>query len=477
MNAHVTGRTIRVPAIVRGRLVDGPQRTVEGRNGQVLIHTIEPRHVAQLLPLRDGSDLDDLHQLSLDEILAFLEATADALDLARNVHLQEALDASRITSGLSEGVLRSCYARVPELFRSDCVRRTVEREFGSRSLDEWEPTPASASGRTAHVRPFGVRCIHILAGNAPTISAGTIIRSAVTRSDSIIKAPSNDPLTAAAIVQTMIELDASHPVARHLSVSYWKGGEGIVENELLTPANLDKIVAWGGYDSIRAVQAFQRPGLDLILFEPKHSIAIVDLRARPDARALADVAGLLAHDIGTFDQETCMNSRVVYLLTGGSDDELALVTELARATHAALQALPADVSGAAKRPNHDLEAELAGLHALPDLYELFCGRTGTGAIILSRESRPVEFWQSLSTRVANLVPVSGLDQVLGAITSATQTVSIYPDTLIREAADRLALRGVQRITQLGRATADDNQATHDGIEPLRRMCRWVTVER
>jgi hypothetical protein len=63
----------------------------------------------------------------------------------------------------------------------------------------------------------------------------------------------------------------------------------------------------------------------------------------------------------------------------------------------------------------------------------------------------------------------------------TQTVPIYPESLREKMRDGLALRGVQRIVPLAvnltreKATEefDAPGLPHDGIEPMRRMVRWV----
>ena len=69
----------------------------------------------------------------------------------------------------------------------------------------------------------------------------TVIRNALTRSDAIIKLPSNDPLTASALVRTMVEMDPDHPLSKHISVAYWKGGDDQVESAIYDPRGVEKI--------------------------------------------------------------------------------------------------------------------------------------------------------------------------------------------------------------------------------------------
>ena len=127
------------------------------------------------------------------------------------------------------------------------------------------------------MRAVGTRNVHIIAGNVPHMAAITVIHSALSKCDSLIKAPSNDPFTAMAIVRTMIELDPDHPVTRHVAVAYWKGGDTEVEREIYRPSRIDKLNAWGGMGSMKHIQQYLVPGIELIADEPE----VVDRDHRP----------------------------------------------------------------------------------------------------------------------------------------------------------------------------------------------------
>ena len=78
------------------------------------------------------------------------------------------------------------------------IRKMVDFNIGIDHLEGW--VEQQLNGCTVGIRAYGSRQLHIVAGNAPMISALTIVRNAVSRSDTIIKSPSNDPFTALAIV-------------------------------------------------------------------------------------------------------------------------------------------------------------------------------------------------------------------------------------------------------------------------------------
>ena len=116
----------------------------------------------------------------------------------------------------------------------------------------------------------------------PRIGGDDHPQSAITRSDAILKVPSNDPLTAMAIARTLAEVAPDHPLTRHLAVAYWKGGDSAVEEQLYRPEHIEKIVAWGGFASVKHVTRYIQPGLELIALDPKRSATIIGPEAFDD---------------------------------------------------------------------------------------------------------------------------------------------------------------------------------------------------
>ena len=84
----------------------------------------------------------------------------------------------------------------------------------------------------------------------------------------------------------------------------------------------------------------------------------------------------------------------------------------------------------------------------------------------------------LANRVGNLVPVDALEEIYPRMDSYTQTIGVYPEALIDEIADKLAIAGGQRIVSLGFAGAATTGfgAPQDGIEPIRRLVKWIFRE-
>lgn len=475
-SASSVDRGVIVPLIIRGEVIQSDLLTFPGRHGAVTFSTPDVRRFAHRLPLANPSDLRDYYDISLDQILDFLEALGERLEFRKNQYLQECLQLSIGASGLTEPILRNMFEKgLQRMFKRSLLEEVVNHNIGRQYLEGWVKVPLQ-SGALGEVRAFGARGIHIVPGNAALAAGITVIRCAVTRSDAIIKSPSNDPMTHAAVIRTMIDMDANHPVTRHLSVGYWKGGDEELEQILYHPKNIEKIVAWGGMSSIKHIAKYIQPGIDLITLEPKFSSSIIGRDAFADETTMRDAAGLLALDVGGANQEGCANSRVVYADTGTDEAGVEAANRFGQYVYEAIMQLPQRISTKPKDFDLNLASELDALR-LDDLYfKVIGGRDREGAVIVSQIPEPVDFARDLSGRVANIVPVDGVETAIRSVNAYTQTIGIYPDRLKDEIRDRLGLHGAQRVVSLGLALSTMLSLPQDGIEPLRRMCRWVAGE-
>jgi hypothetical protein len=462
-----------VPLIIRGRIINDADLTFGGRQGGVAFTTPDVRKHLDALTLSSPADLADLQRLQSEDVVAFLGRLSERLHLEDNPYLQQALEMSRATNGMTDGILKHIFESMHGIFLPATVRQTT-RSIGAAYLDGWVPE-ITAHGMKICVRAFGARAIHIIAGNVPSVGAMSIMQNAVARSDILIKTPSNDPLTAAAIAQTAIEMAPEHPITRHMSVAYWKGGDATVEERLYRPEKIEKIIAWGGFASITHIAKYIQPGIDLITLDPKLSASMIGREAFETDSGMAEAARRLAVDVGARNQQACHNARVIYIETGTDEAGLATANRFGGMVLREVRALPLHVSAPARNPDRQLIEEVDTLKLLRDHYRVF-GGGGQGAVIVSQASDPVDFARILADRVANLVPVDTLETAMRSVSAYTQTVGVYPDSCREALRDRLAFHGAQRVVSLGYAGRFTNAGAHDGIEPLRRMCKWILDE-
>ena len=219
-----------------------------------------------------------------------------------------------------------------------------------------------------------------------------------------------------------------------------------------------------------------QPGLELIALDPKRSATIIGPEAFASEDVMAEVAMRAACDIGTQNQEGCACARVVYVLSGTGADGLERINRLGEMIYAALLKLPASLSTKPLRFDPELRAHLDAHRLDDECFRVIGGEDDEGAVIVSQIDEPVDYCTMLSGRVANLVPVDDLKKVTDAVTSYTQTVGIYPESLKERLRDVLPLFGAQRLTSLGYAPNVTLAMPQDAIEPVRRMCKWIVDE-
>lgn len=460
----------RIPLIIRGELIEDNLVRHAARHGQLAFETPDAGQYVSRMVLRNPNDLSDLYRLSLDEIIDFLGELGARMHLRDNAYIQQAFDMSLKASHHTEAMARDMFEIFPNILSRANVEEYIERNVGRAYLEGW--VDETYSDREVAVRAFGARTVHVIPGNTPAAGIVTLIANAVTRSDAIIKIPSNDPFFATAMARTMIDMAPDHPLTRHLTVAYWKGGDARVEKSLYDARNIEKIVAWGGFDSMRSIRQYLAPGIDLVALDPKISGSIIGAEVFESEASLRDAAEKAAFDIGHHNQGGCASARSIYLVSGTDAAGIERANRFGEMVFAALQALPEAVSSPHPAFDPVLRSEIDGIR-YSDAYRLFGGKGAEGAIIVSQDDEPVDFAERLDCRVANIVPVDSVDAAVRHVTVHMQTIGVYPNALKARIRDACALRGCQRIVPLGCATAGSQVGPWDAIEPLRRMVRWL----
>jgi hypothetical protein len=464
--------------IIRGEAIEDHLIEFQGRGDSITFLTPDPHVYVDRIALSSPAKLRDLYALSFDDILDYLEELGQRLDIAHSEHMRWARQMTYATSHLTKPLIDNSFAKIPHLFDREKIRQSADKTVGLDYLNGWVDTPLD-DGTVVAVRAFGARALHIIAGNSATSAAGSIIRSAFTRSDVIIKTPSNNPFAAVAIGKTMCEMAPEHPITKHLAVAYWRGGDEEFERQLYQPHNVEKILAWGGFASVKNVTRYIQPGLELISLDPKFSGTVIGPEALSSEEQMREAALRLAVDIGTINQEPCSSARVVHVLTGDHDDDeaLELVNRFGEYVYEELVALPPGLSTTPKSYDSELRSNVDSIRLQDDFYHVIGGESDEGCIIVSQLPDPVDFTTLLADRTANIVPVKTLDEVLARFDSYTQTVGVYPESLKDELIDVAPFHGVQRFVTLGYSSHHSGCTPHDSLELERRMCKWIVNQK
>lgn len=469
-------KTYEIPLLIRGELIYDNIVEFEGRRGEIIFRTPDVSKYLEKLPLLDPTRMADMYdQLKFADVVNYLDELSQRLSVKDNPYMQEAYELSCATSGQTPAILYDAYCTmIPATLRGDFVREVAEARIGIKVLDGWT-RQEMGDGRTAHTRPLGARCVHITAGNSPGVAGMTALWNAITRGDAVIKSPSNDPLTSLAIGRTMIDMAPDHPLTKHYSVAHWKGGNVDFESKIYSPEHFEKIVAWGGFASMKHITRYLQPGLELVAMDPKLSATIIGEEAFESDATMRKVARLIAQDFGTANQEACSSARVITVQSGTDTAGLAKLDKLAEYAFEALQQLQPHVSGPHPNFNPELKGEIEAIRRSA-FYRVFGVKDNEGGVVVSHVPDPVDFAEMLGGRVANFVPCDDIEEALERITIHTQTIGVYPETLKARYRERLAFLGGQRIVSLGNHLTISPALPHDAIEPLRRLCRWINDE-
>jgi Acyl-CoA reductase (LuxC) len=462
-------------AVIRGEVIESDLIEFGGRGEGSNFLAPDPHKIVDRLPLGSPARMEDLYELTFEQILDYLEELGSRLDIRTNKYLLEARELSYATAPTTKPIMDGFFEHMPAMFERERVRRMCDFTVGIPYLEGWVETVIN--GSKVAIRAYGSRALHIVAGNGPVLGALSILRGAVTRSDTLIKVPSNDPFTTGAIARTMCDFAPDHPITKHVAVAYWRGGDEALEARLYQPHNVEKIIAWGGLASVKHVTQYIQPGLELISLDPKRSASVVGADALKTDALLQETASRIAADVGTGNQTACANCRMVYVMCGTDDKGVETLTRLGRKTYEAILNLPSDLSTKPKRYDPALKAQVDTLRLNDDWYTVIGGKDGEGAVIVSHTADRVEFYEYLADRTVNLIPVDTLDEVLSVVDSYTQTVGIFPEDLREQLRHKMALHGGQRFVSLGYAfNGPGLVGPQDGIEPLRRMCKWIISE-
>jgi long-chain-fatty-acyl-CoA reductase len=447
---------MQVPLIVAGRRV---AQTSAGQT-QLLSRTGEQIH----LPALDEAVVDDilaqprdaLQDVPLHEIVGFLHNVGHnwkSTEYSRRILYERYLCRH---FGYSEKMAQTEANWIALLLSSHYrLYDTLSAELGSwHMLDGWVPR------EEAFVRalPRG-RVLHLAAGNVPLSGVASILRALVTKNVSVVKVSSDDPMTPLALAMSFMDTDADHPVTRALSVVHWAGGdEGPLPLRLVRDA--DAVCAWGGDDAVAWAKRHAAPHAEVLAFGPKRSLAVVgrDADRRKTARALA-------HDVAMYDQRACFSVQHAFV----EEPIVEFVEELEAALRTYENLLP--------KGEHDFD-ERAGW-ALAQLEADFCGaqvRVGEGqgwSIVVARES---EVEVHPLGRTLYVHPIASASQIAPHLGPQVQTVAVAPSDLGLLLRDLCAAKGVARIVDLGMNNVFRVGGTHDGMYPLQRLVRYVSME-
>ncbi|MFN8074465.1 MAG: acyl-CoA reductase [Kineosporiaceae bacterium] len=450
-------RVIDVPLVVCGRVREvgevAPEDVIEvPYSGGVVVR----------MPRLTEADVDAvcahrelLHDVPLGEVTRYLSAVGPRWMDADDPGMARTVDEVAAVTGYSRPMIERDYRIIGDYltFRNNFYD-LLDAELGDhRVTEEWKRNQVSL----VRAYPRG-RALHVLVGNVPMAGVYSVVRSVLTRNQTIAKLPARDLVTTSAFARALIEANpAGHPLSRSLTVAYWRRDDPLYDRLLHAS---DLVCAWGAGASLGALKARVPHTVPYLEFGPKRSFSVVWAdEIEPDAAALR-----LAHDISVYDQEACFSPQQVFVI----GDHRALVEALCARLDQQAEFLPRGRS-TADVDSHVLRARLTGRYRGWEVRE---GRDWT--VMVSDDGSTLLDHPLNRTVVVH--PIADVGEVVGAVDDETQTVAVLPHARAVTVADVVAPRGAVRICEGGLVSHFRQGFTHDGGYPLRQFVRLVSVD-
>jgi hypothetical protein len=353
-------------------------------------------------------------------------------------------------------------------------------------LDEWVEVPAPRVPGPVHfigadflpdtltselqsykgfVRAMPTRQLHITAGNSPLVPLLSLVRAVWTKSACALKLPSGAVLPGSLIALLAATAAPRHPITRHLSIVYWRGGDENAERNLLVPGVFDRIVVWGAPDSVASVRA-RAQFTKIICFNPRYSVSFIGREALSADGDLDQVAARAVCDSMVENQKACIASLIHYIEGSVEDAEryaAAVERSLARWDAQLPHPLLNRQRGQLKRLERGVLLDgRVRFHEVDGAY-----RSG---VVVAPHEFPIK--DHPMCRLIVVRPVSNLDECLQYLHPAVATVGIFPDHRRQSLRDRVAARGVSNVVPLGHAGAAAVGSSHDGMLVLSELVDW-----
>jgi hypothetical protein len=522
--------------VVRERIID---RTTMRPTDEWLYIVMPSVRAVQLLETDVGALAEGVYALTVDDICGFLEQLRTTLITYAEL-IAQVKEIIRRTSPFADPFLDWIFATLQTGLDSNAARQMIDRELslwgkpGRDFLEGWveldaHPLPdigwliaqnATWREHTLHapapiaVRAMPTRQLHITAGNSPNIPFVSALRLLLTKSVGVIKLPMNVTIAGGLFSLLMATATPNHPLVRHLSVVYWKGGDAEVEDILFQPNSFDRIVVWGAPGSVSAVQS-RALFTKTVTFNPRYGVSIIGKReaerrmqdaesgngslttentendeigrggshltresgiepvTRPplgshiysdtELHQIAVKAGL---DVMIYGQNACNASFVQYVEGDIADASLygeMLAEVLAEWDRIAPPYVPPSVRGQIRRLRRSKHSGAEWFINTVD------GEYTSAVVVVEGE---FELLDHPLNRLVVVRPVATIGEVMAYLHAGVSTIGVYPETARLAWRDRLAATGVTNILPLGQCERLVVGMPHDGMVVLNQLVEW-----
>jgi long-chain-fatty-acyl-CoA reductase len=291
----------------------------------------------------------------------------------------------------------------------------------------------------------------------------SLTRGLLTRNLNILKTATANPVSPYYLFKSFMEVDPQHPVTRSVSVLNWERGSDI-EKHLYN--KVQSVCVWGGSDAVAAAWKYARPGLEILDYGPKRSMAFVSSKTLKNKNTLEEAASALAKDTTLHDQQACHSPHIVFV--EGETEEFCnkLSEELTKLA----------VIYPRGTESIDRQTEIAHMRMMNELNgnKVYHPGNNNWTLIVTEEFSQTAL--SPLGRTLFIIPVKSLEDAVGFTDSYTMVAAFSDRTDLEKYRDRLAANGVDRLTGLGRMGLLPPGMPHEGRYDLTRLVKFVSTD-
>ncbi len=385
---------------------------------------------------------------------------------------REAVPLMAANSRFSESAASEVLAGMAADWTRSRLSALVESEFPGGGLDRGEGAVRTDPAGSEVSRMVSVPEVvtTICSGTVPGVSTTAAIRSLLVGAGTLLKPGAGDVVLPTLFARVL--RDIAPDLADALAVVYWRGGDAVLEDEALTRS--DRIVVYGGDETVRSVRARASTGATLLEYRHRVGVAVVGTTAgNPGEKRLDGVARRMADAVVPYEQRGCVSPSRVYAI-GSRDDVRALCAACADALEDRERTTPAVRTREESAAYQQLVGSLELRRAAGEDVDVWAGKGW--AVTLDPAAEP--FAGGRIVTVTRLETIEHLREELARYRGRLQAVGVagldrpHEARVARWAADA----GASRIGPLERVAYPPPWWIHDGRGPLRALVDLVEWE-
>ena len=438
---------------------------------EVEVPVLTPAQMTELTERVRTASQRHLKTRNLSSIIAVIDTAVARLLDEQDPYRQQLAEWLPRCSGLAPDMVRLGLNAFLKTFRALQLQRFVAEDFANpKMLDEFQPRPKG--GWAKAVGPDLL--LHVWAGNVPALPLWSLVSGLLVKAGTLGKVASAEPVFASLMARLLVEVEPRW--ADCLAVVWWQGGD--VAQERVAFAQADVVLAYGGNDSLSALQ--QQVPITTRFLPHGHKLSFGMVAASAlSIRKGQEVVQQAALDVMRYEQSGCYSPQVFYVARGGRISPL----EFAQRMLAELQALQP------RFPRRALSLEEAAAvaawresQAIQSLSHPECTVLGQAddpaCVVYSDQAMALQ--PTALMRSVLVVAVNHLGEVPALLKDArhvlqTAGLAASPEELM-PLAQALGDVGVTRICAIGAMTSPEAGWHHDGRFSLLDLVRMVDID-